>query len=129
MAAGDSSKLDREIKQRRRDMERLAAMPEFKRFLWRVIQEAKIFDRAPTDGSEGAVHAQVARRNLGLAILEMVEEGQPKSHPQGVPILTLIQTLLEEANPQAQPKDTSERDDDEELDTRYDRTTELNLDD
>jgi hypothetical protein len=126
--AGDS-KLEREEKLRRRDMERLAAMPEFKRFLWRVIQEAKIFDRAPTDGSEGAVHAQVARRNLGLAILEMVEEGQPKSHPQGVPILTLIQTLLEEANPQAQPKDTSERDDDEELDTRYDRTTELNLDD
>jgi hypothetical protein len=126
--AGDS-KLEREEKLRRRDMERLAAMPEFKRFLWRVIQEAKIFDRAPTDGSEGAVHAQVARRNLGLAILEMVEEGQPKSHPQGVPILTLIQTLLEEANPQAQPKDTSERDDDEELDTRYDRTAELNLDD
>jgi hypothetical protein len=71
-----------------------------------VIQQARIFDRT-ADGSDGDTSR--GRRNLGLEILEMVEEGQPVPHPEGQPILTILQTLREEANqpgskPNAKPK-------------------------
>jgi hypothetical protein len=97
------------------DMVFLNARPEFARFLWRVIQKSGIFDIA-TDGSTDRHLAYAeGRRNLGLDILAMAEQGQPASHPNGQPILTILQVLREEAN---QPQEKVKRD-------RYDRTAEL----
>jgi hypothetical protein len=121
---GGQKKLDpieARLRREKADVTFLLKQPQFLRFLWRVIQASRIFTTAQTDGSEGAVHAEVARRNLGLAILEMVEAGQPAASPTGEPILTLIQTLREEANPPP-----SERDDETRTnDARYDRNAEL----
>ena len=101
------------------DMTALVGQAPFKRFLWRVIQSSGIFSAA-TDGSEGrdlAVAAQ-ARKNLGLEILSMAELGQPATHPNGQPILTILQALQEEATqPQEKPKHD-----------RYDRNRDLDDD-
>ena len=104
------------------DMKALLAHPPFARFLWRVIQSSGIFSPA-TDGSEGrdlAVAAQ-ARKNLGLEILAMAELGQPASHANGQPILTILQVLREEAN---QPQEKAHGRPD-----RYDRNRDLDNDD
>ena len=103
-------------------MEHLGKQSQFKQFLFAVIQEAGIFRRA-TDGSTARDLSYFeGRRDLGLVILDMVELGQPFAHPDGMPLLTLIQTLREEANPPP-----SERDDDEGRNEqrRYDRNAEL----
>ena len=79
------------------DAAALIRLPEFRRFLWRAIQLGRIFE-AVTDGSEGrhlAYHE--GRRNLVLELLALVEQGQPVSHPDGIPLLTAIQVLREEA--------------------------------
>jgi excinuclease UvrABC nuclease subunit len=102
-------------KQNRDDLRHLTAQPQFVRFLWRVIQTARIFDRT-ADGSNGDCIASIARRNLGLEILEMVETGQPVPHPEGQPILTILQVLREEANQPAGKTHAK---------PKYDRTTEL----
>lgn len=75
------------------DAEWLFNQPQFRRFLWRVIQRAGIWD-ATADGSERAT----GRRNLGLEILDMVEKGQPLAHDAdpGPPILTIFGVLREE---------------------------------
>jgi hypothetical protein len=86
---------DRERRERE-DLRFLVGLPQFQRFLWRAIQLARIFETA-TDGSHDGAVAALARRNLGLDILTMVEAGQPVPHADGLPILTLIQTLREEA--------------------------------
>lgn len=107
---------DRE-KRDRSDIQELLRRPEFTRFLWRVIQSARIFSPT-TDGSQGRdLSYDAGRRNLGLDILAMVEAGQPVSHPDGQPILTLIQTLREEANQQPQEKKSDRN--------QYDRSQEL----
>lgn len=99
----------------RSDMEFLNSRPEFRRFLWRVIQRAGILTPA-TDGSEGRHLAYAeGRRNLGLEILDDAETGQPVAHPESLPILTLIQALREET--QQQPQETRRG--------KYDRTAEL----
>lgn len=83
---------DRE-KRDKSDLHKLLQQPEFVRFLFRVIQSARIFDRT-ADGSQG--DTSLGRRNLGLEILEMVEQGQPAQHPSGQPLLTLFQAIREE---------------------------------
>jgi len=99
-------------KQWRVDMGLLLQRPEFLRFLWTTIQISGLFGRT-TDGSDGRDLAfDEGRRHLGLEILEMVEKGQPVAHPGGLPILTLIQTLREEASTGA--RNAASRD-------RYDR--------
>lgn len=101
------------------DMTFLLGRPEFVRLLWRVIQISGLFSPA-TDGSidRHLAYAE-GRRNLGLDILAMAEQGQPASHPNGQPILTILQTLREEASkPQEKPKRE-----------RYDRNRELDTDD
>ena len=98
------------------DARLLLARPEFQRFLWRVIQSSGILSPA-TDGSTDRHLAYAeGRRNLGLEILAMAEQGQPASHPNGQPILTIMSALREEAN---QPQEKN-------LAKRYDRTAELN---
>jgi hypothetical protein len=112
---------DRE-KRDRSDIQFLVQRGEFARFLFRVIQTARIFETA-TDGSHDAAVAALARRNLGLEILEMVEAGQPVPHPGGLPILTTMQALREEANPPTQERPNARKD------RSFDRTAELADDD
>jgi len=121
MAKGRLSDQERRDKQQREDMEHLLAQPQFRRFLWRVIQSARIFQGA-TDGSElRAVND--GRRDLGLEILAMVETGQPipYPHPDG-PLLTLLMALRAEIE-QPQPNERKTHED------RFDRTDELHDDD
>jgi hypothetical protein len=95
-----------------------AQAPQFRRFVLRVIQMTGFFDTA-TDGSQHDAAIALARRNLGLEILAMVESGQPAQHPDGIPVLTLIQLLREEANPPPQEKKRDRRND------QYDRNRDL----
>lgn len=92
------------------DAKELLALPAFSRFLWRVIQSSGIFS-ATTDGSvDRHLAYDEGRRNLGLEILAMAELGQPTSHPNGQPILTILQALREEANqPQEKAHGRSDR--------------------
>lgn len=89
-------------KREKADLHKLLQQPEFSRFLFRVIQSARIFDRT-ADGSQG--DTSLGRRNLGLEILEMVEQGQPAQHSSGQPLLTLLQTIREEAIQQPGERD------------------------
>jgi len=104
---------DAELK---RAMERLLPQPEFKTFLFAVIQRAGIFN-ITTDGSDGRNLVAEGRRNLGLEILDMAELGQPVSHPDKLPILSLIQTLVAESQKQSE-KPNGKRE-------RYDRNADL----
>ena len=101
---------DRQIKT---DMEALLLRPEFRRFLWRVIQMAGIFEPV-ANGADGRNLIDEGRRNLGLEILADAELGQPVAHPDQIPILTMIQVLREEAQEQPTEKPHAKRD-------RYDR--------
>jgi hypothetical protein len=104
-------------KQIRGDMAFLMGRPEFRRFLWRVIQTARIFEPV-TDGSDTRYLYHEGRRDLGLELLAECEAGQPAQHPSGTPILTVIQVLREEAQQQPTETQNGRRD-------RYDRTAEL----
>ena len=103
-------------KQTRADMAWLMARPEFRRFLWRVIQTARIFEPV-TDGSDTRHLYHEGRRDLGLELLAECEAGQPAQHPSGAPILTVIQVLREEAQQQPDEKGKDR--------SRYDRTQDL----
>lgn len=108
--------LDRE-KRDKSDTQFLIAQPQFLRFMWRVIQTSRILSRT-TDGSTGRELAfDEGVRSLALEILEMVEAGQHVPHPDGLPIMTLIQTFHEEANQPAQEKPSGK--------DRYSRNSEL----
>lgn len=104
-------------KQQRSDMQTLLQRPEFARFLFRVIQTSGIFS-VTTDGSEGRHLVAEGRRQLGLEILDMAEEGQPVAHPDKLPVLTILQALREEAQQPAE-KSNGRRSE------RYDRTADL----
>lgn len=109
-----AANIDRE-KQDREDIQFLVQRPEFKRFLFRVIQSSRIFQPASTDGPQGD-RLNEGRRSLGLEILEMVERGQPVAHLHPVgPLLTVAQALHEEIN------FTPERANDEKRSSQYDR--------
>jgi hypothetical protein len=102
-------------KRDKQDLEYLLARPEFRRFLWRVIQTARIFART-TDGP-ATRSLDEGRRNLGLEILEMAEAAQPAAPSPDIPASTLIQVLLEESQ-QPTEKPSGRR-------NRYDRHEEL----
>lgn len=99
------------------DVQALLKHVEFQRFLWRVIQRARIFGATADGSNERDLSFYEGARHLGLEILEMVDEGQPRQHPDKVPVLTLIQVLREEANQPGGGR-PNER-------TRYSRTDEL----
>jgi hypothetical protein len=108
-------------RQQKADMGKLMAQPEFRRFLWRVIQMSGILE-AVTDGSERRDLAYYeGRRNLGLEILADAEMGQVALHPDRIPILTAIQVLREEAQQAASEASNDQT-------KRYDRTAELDSD-
>jgi hypothetical protein len=81
----------------RTDMEFLNSRPEFRRFLFRAIQTAGIFDQKGSGKSERDLAYAEGRRDQGLDLLHDAERGQPAAHPEGIPILTTIQILVEEA--------------------------------
>lgn len=100
---------DQREKRDRQDVQFLIQRPEFRRFLWRVIQTSRIFSRT-ADGADKRILDE-GRRSLGLEILEMVEAGQPVPHlhPDG-PILTVQQAIFEEINqPIGEKKNVKER--------------------
>jgi len=102
----------------REDMAQLMGLPAFRRFLWRAIQSAGIFS-ATANGSDDRHLIAEGRRQLGLLLLTDAEMGQPVTHPAGIPILTAIQVLREEAQAATKPEKAK----------RHDRTAELDMDD
>lgn len=74
----------------------LIGRPGFRRFLFRVIQNAGIFS-ATANGSEQRTSFNDGRRSLGLDILREVEAAMPLQSTSGIPSLTVIQVLREEA--------------------------------
>lgn len=86
------------------DMVSLMRLSAFKRFLWRVIQDAGLLERN-ADGSDGRDRYRAGRRDLGLDILDLAERGQPVQdlHPN-YPLLTIIQTLIEETQKSPEEK-------------------------
>lgn len=102
-------------KQHKADIEQLMALPAFRRFLWRSIQMAGIFDPA-TNGPNDSYLVCEGRRRLGFDLLRDVESGMPVSHPQA--LITLIQVLREEAQaaPQEKPSGRRNRYDSDEQD-------------
>jgi hypothetical protein len=105
----------------RSDIGFLIQRAEFTRFIFRVIQSSRIFSSA-ADGSDTR-NLNEGRRDLGLEILSMVEAGQPVAHPEGLPILTVLQALREEAIQQPQEKPNARTAE------RYDRSSELDDED
>ena len=101
---------DRE-KREKGDIQHLLAQPQFHRFFLRAIQLAGFFETA-TDGSHDGAVERLARRNLGLELLAMVESGQPAQHPDGIPVLTLLQILREEATQPLEKPNVRRTDDD-----------------
>jgi hypothetical protein len=92
--------------QERADLADLIERPGFRRFLFRVIQNAGIFS-ATTNGSEQRTSFNDGRRSLGLDILQEVESAMPLQSPSGIPSLTVIQVLREEA--QSPPPERTKR--------------------
>jgi hypothetical protein len=78
------------------DLADLIERPGFRRFLFRVIQNAGIF-AATANGTDQRTSFNDGRRSLGLDILCEVDAAQPVPGPSGIPTLTLIQVLREEA--------------------------------
>jgi hypothetical protein len=78
------------------DLADLIERPGFRRFLFRVIQNAGIFE-STANGSEERTFYMNGRRSLGLDILREVDAAQPVPGPSGIPTLTMIQVLREEA--------------------------------
>jgi len=110
-----SEKLTRE-QQLKLDMEELLKLAPFMRFIFELIQRSGYLD-ATTDGSVERILVSSGRRQLAREILDMVEIGQPAAHPGNMPILTLMQTLREEAQQHTESRN--------EKSSRYDRTAEL----
>lgn len=100
----------------KQDAQYLIERPEFRRFLFSVIQSCGFF--SATNGSDPATSFAEGRRSLGLDILAMAETGQPAEHPDRIPILTLMQVLREEAQSKTEKPNGK----------KFDRTTELDDD-
>jgi hypothetical protein len=84
------------------DKQTLLETPAFRRFLFDLIQTSGIFT-ASTNGTDGRHLYAEGRRSLGLEVLLSMDGAQPVQSPTGIPVLTLIQTLREEA--QSAPKE------------------------
>lgn len=90
--------------QQETDMAELLALPAFRRFLFRSIQNAGILSAA-TNGADGRDLAFAeGRRSLGFDILRDVDAGNPAALRHPYSIMTLIAAFREEANPIGKPK-------------------------
>lgn len=90
------------------DRLKLMDTPVFRRFLFSLIQSAGIFD-ATANSSDGRNLYLEGRRSLGLDILRSMDEAQPVQSTSGIPILTLIQMLREEAQSASKEKPVGRR--------------------
>jgi hypothetical protein len=68
--------------------------PAFRRFLLDLLQRAGVFD-VTSSVSDGRNMFLEGRRSLALEILRDLDEAQAIKNPEGLPALTLIQTLGE----------------------------------
>lgn len=87
------------------DRSHLMTLPAFRRFMTlHAIQMAGIFSATAT-GSDGRNLFLEGRRSLGLDMLRDLDEAQPIQSPSGIPVLTVLQLLREDAqsNPQEKP--------------------------
>jgi hypothetical protein len=96
--------------QERADLADLIERPGFRRFLFRVIQKAGIFE-ATANGTDQRHLVNEGRRLLGLEILREVEAAMPLQSPSGIPSLTVIQVLREEAQSPSKEKPSGRRPD------------------
>lgn len=88
-----------------RDMQFLVERPEFRRFLYAMIQTSGYVGiNAGADGRsvrDQCLEWHEGRRSLGHDILLMCEEGQPEPlrSPDGLPVATLDAVFREAINP------------------------------
>jgi hypothetical protein len=94
--------------QERVELVELMKVPGFRNFLFRVIQKARIFD-ATANGTDQRHLIDEGRRLLGLEILREVEAAMPLQSPSGIPSLTVIQVLREEAQSPSKEKPSGRR--------------------
>lgn len=73
--------------QRRKDMEKLMLLPEFRRFLFTVAQKSGI--AAVADSTVGATSYYDGRRSLGLEILIEADETLSVRDPANAPFAAL----------------------------------------
>lgn len=93
------------------DREYLMSLPAFRRFLsLHAIQSAGIFS-ATANGSDGRNLYLEGRRSLGLDMLRDVDEAQPLPAPSGIPVITVLQLLREDAQSTPQEKPNGRRSD------------------
>jgi hypothetical protein len=90
------------------DITDLIKQPAFRRFLFHAIQISGIFE-ASANGTEERTSFRDGRRSLGLDLLREVDAAQPVPNPSGIPMLTLIQVLREEAQSTPQEKPNGRR--------------------
>ena len=91
------------------DRSHLMTLPAFRRFIGlHAIQMAGIFNATAT-GSDGRNLYLEGRRSLGLDMLRDLDAAQPVQSPSGIPVLTVMQLLREDAqsNPEGKPNDRS----------------------
>lgn len=100
----------------RKDAEFLLQRPEFKRFLYAMIQTSGYIGiNAGADGRsvrDQCLEWHEGRRSLGHDLLLMVEEGVHDAlrSPDGLPIATLEAVLREGMNPKETPKENPDDD-------------------
>lgn len=91
------------------DREQLMSLPSFRRWLClHAIQNSGIFS-ATANGSDGRNLYLEGRRSLGLDMLRDVDEAQPLPAPSGIPVLTVLQLLREDAQSTPQEKPNARR--------------------
>jgi hypothetical protein len=78
------------------DKQALMENPHFRRFLFALIQSTGVFD-ACAKIDDGTHLYREGRRSVTLDILRDMEDAQPIQSSSGIPVLTSIQTLREEA--------------------------------
>ncbi len=87
--------------QQQQDMVFLMGRPEFRRTLFRIIQEAGILASAYGSDGRNLAFAE-GRRSLGFDILRWADEALPAgAHP--LHVIPLMAALREEAQPQEEP--------------------------
>lgn len=78
------------------DMADLLGRPQFRRFLFRMIERGGLFTSATSGADNRDLSFAEGRRSLLLEMLADVESGQPQQHASGWPLTASIQTLCEE---------------------------------
>jgi hypothetical protein len=74
----ERTRLDGLLKQRREDLQRVMALPEGRRFVWRILTACGSFQRLNMPLPEKEANWFLGRRNLGLDLIdELIRDDQP----------------------------------------------------